>query len=352
MATIKDIATQAGVSIGTVDRIIHKRGRYSSRTADRVLRIMEELDYHPNIHARGLKNSRLHRFCAVIPMRDQDNGYWSLVRDGILKGMEELVSFGVAVEIVEYDRYSGAALAEALERAASQEPEGLLIAPADPQVVEEYLQGSPVPVICIDSSVDSSHMLSYIGQDSYQSGVLSAKLMSLLLQGKESPQLLIIHPPGNHRHHRERARGFSESLTARIPGARVHTITEEEEGGSSLKGFFGKLVPEQKPDGIFVTNSHVYYVAGCCRELSWQTGHIPLIGYDYIPEGKAMIEDGTIDFIITQEPQLQGSQGILNLYQAVVLNRELEREIHTPLTILTSENLEEYLKNGITRGPS
>ena len=46
--TIKMIAERAGVSIGTVDRVLHDRPYVKAEVRERVLRVMEELDYHPN----------------------------------------------------------------------------------------------------------------------------------------------------------------------------------------------------------------------------------------------------------------------------------------------------------------
>lgn len=54
MATIKDIAREAGVSIGTVDRVLHDRGMVSPETKARILDVMKELDYKPNHAAQGL----------------------------------------------------------------------------------------------------------------------------------------------------------------------------------------------------------------------------------------------------------------------------------------------------------
>ena len=78
MATIKDIAERAGISIGTVDRIIHNRGRFSSDTAEKVRRIMEDLNYKPNVMARHLSQSKQYRVGVLLPHPDQDSGYWTL----------------------------------------------------------------------------------------------------------------------------------------------------------------------------------------------------------------------------------------------------------------------------------
>ncbi len=61
---IKEIASLAGVSIGTVDRVLHNRGRVSADTIKRVEEIAAQIDYKPNIMAKSLvmNNSSL-QYC-------------------------------------------------------------------------------------------------------------------------------------------------------------------------------------------------------------------------------------------------------------------------------------------------
>ena len=54
MVTIEEIARLAGVSIGTVDRVLHDRGRVSNQTRDKILSIVESTGYKPNVIARSL----------------------------------------------------------------------------------------------------------------------------------------------------------------------------------------------------------------------------------------------------------------------------------------------------------
>ena len=51
---IYDIASQAEVSIATVSRVLNGKGNVSEKTRERVLQVIEELGYTPNIFARGL----------------------------------------------------------------------------------------------------------------------------------------------------------------------------------------------------------------------------------------------------------------------------------------------------------
>lgn len=54
MATIKEIAAFAGVSRGTVDRVLNNRGGVSQKTADKIRRIMEEQNFQPNLAGMAL----------------------------------------------------------------------------------------------------------------------------------------------------------------------------------------------------------------------------------------------------------------------------------------------------------
>ena len=56
MTTIEIIAKKAGVSRGTVDRVLHDRGQVKPETAERVRAVMEEMDFQPNAH-RALRTA-------------------------------------------------------------------------------------------------------------------------------------------------------------------------------------------------------------------------------------------------------------------------------------------------------
>ena len=55
---IVDIAKMAGVSVGTVDRVIHNRGRVSEENRKKVQAILEMVHYQPNLMARSLAASK------------------------------------------------------------------------------------------------------------------------------------------------------------------------------------------------------------------------------------------------------------------------------------------------------
>lgn len=65
--TIKDVARKAGVSPSTVSRVISGHPRISEKTAQRVLRVMDELGYHPNIMAKSLISKTTNTLGIILP---------------------------------------------------------------------------------------------------------------------------------------------------------------------------------------------------------------------------------------------------------------------------------------------
>ena len=78
MITIKEIAKRANVSIGTVDRVIHNRGRFSEETQIKIQKIIEETGYRTNILASQLVKSKKINFGIIIPFPYQNDKFWQI----------------------------------------------------------------------------------------------------------------------------------------------------------------------------------------------------------------------------------------------------------------------------------
>ena len=66
--TIYDIAKAADVSIATVSRVINDTGRVKNKTRERVLRIADEMGYHPQAFAQGLASKKKNTLAVVVPV--------------------------------------------------------------------------------------------------------------------------------------------------------------------------------------------------------------------------------------------------------------------------------------------
>lgn len=81
MATIKEVAQLAGVSVATVSRFFNNRALISPETADKIARAVASLAYLPNQQARNLRTTRTNAILVLVP--SLDNSFLSHVIRGI-----------------------------------------------------------------------------------------------------------------------------------------------------------------------------------------------------------------------------------------------------------------------------
>ncbi len=93
--TILDIARIAGVSTATVSRVLNQKPDVDPATRERILRIMEEQGFIPNIAASGLAGRRSHLLGALVPSLT-----WPLVPE-LMRGIGEVVG-STSYELILY----------------------------------------------------------------------------------------------------------------------------------------------------------------------------------------------------------------------------------------------------------
>lgn len=336
--TVREIAEKAGVSIGTVDRVLHNRGRVSSETKASILSIIEQSGYTPNPIARHLKLNKKYPFAVIMPVSDEDSGYWRMACAGIQKAQRELAAFGVSVRRFEFNRYVRASFAKAMASFDPLQFAGLLIAPVIPDETTALLGRLPAgyPVVFFDAQIPTFKPLTRIGQNAYQSGLLAGHLLEAF--SSRSGPYVIVSTHSEDYHIRRRIEGFRayfSSLPYEVQLRECFDI-EHREG----REHFIRLLLQEFPsiDGVFVTNASVH---GIAADLNMREGqkHITVVGYDLVPENIKQIEAKTIDCIISQRQGQQGYQGIYQLYRSVVLGQPVEPEIEMPIDIHLRENL-------------
>ena len=102
--TIKEIASMAGVSIGTVDRVINHRPGVKEETRLRIEAIIAKSGFRANAYARNLKLGKKARVGVLIPRPESEYGYWTLVLKGIKKAGNEFHQFGLEIIPSFFDR--------------------------------------------------------------------------------------------------------------------------------------------------------------------------------------------------------------------------------------------------------
>ena len=102
---IKDIAEKAGVSVGTVDRVLHGRTNVSKASLEKVQKVLDEINYVPNHYASALATNKTYYFAAILPMHEADS-YWARVEKGLIEGVKRYSDFKIAFKIFRYDPFN------------------------------------------------------------------------------------------------------------------------------------------------------------------------------------------------------------------------------------------------------
>ena len=336
-STIKEIATKANVSVGTVDRVIHNRSDVSPKTREKVLKIIEEVDYKPNVFGRNLSLNKVFNVVIFLPRHDPSE-YWSGPVRGVETSIKNLNSQGIRAEYVYYDQNNIQSFRSTALHVLSKKPEGILLAPVVHDETVEFLARcgeSGIPVVLIDSDLPEADPICFIGQDAHRSGYLSAKLLSFGL-GKDARFMIvsITNVFDNNLIIDERLGGFKSFFEEKGRDIPVeHSLTEDD---PKLRGKLEEIL-QSNPSvaGIFVPNSKSHVVVGALDNVGLP---IRVVGYDLIEKNKNCLLKDKIDFLIHQRPEEQGQKGVELLYRHMVLKQPVPRRIMIPLDIITKEN--------------
>ncbi len=127
--TIKDIAERAGVSSGTVDRVLHNRPNVSKKALAKVKAALEEMNYEPNAYASALASNKRYEFYCLIPKHESE-AYWSEIEEGQNKCCEMRKDFNVHITHYYYVRNDVNSFTEQYETILESNPDGVVIVPS------------------------------------------------------------------------------------------------------------------------------------------------------------------------------------------------------------------------------
>jgi LacI family transcriptional regulator len=350
-ATIKDIATEAGVSIGTVDRVLHDRGNVAPDVAANVKRVMTKLGFERNIAASALAYNKTHDVVAVLPKSISDF-YWVQPRLGIEKAHNEVRHFGLNITFIEFDLFDPDDFADSLSKALCMAPAGIIFPPlfyaqSNDFLVEAALKN--IPVVTINTMIEEQSFLTYIGQNSFQSGVLAGRLLNFSQHDHCTFLLLHLEKDATYaRHLLDKEAGFRHYFTSN-GYTHINIVKKEFESfndEAALKTFVLTTI-DQLPNlkGIFVSNSRAYYIAELFKNET--KDDLKIVGFDLLPKNIELLKSNKIDFLINQNSDIQGYESLMALYRHIILKKPNEHLNYLPLDIVVPENIEYYIKSHI-----
>lgn len=278
--TIKDVARVAGVSTQTVSRVINDRPDVARDTRSRVLKIISELGYAPNIIAKSLSSGRSSTL-GVIGFGLEYYGSTSVLR-GIEKKANDL-GFSIIVSLL--DDYEMDRVDRILRELLARQVEGVLWSiPGIGKTLEGLstkFAEAGIPVVFLNKQQTDNNMV--VALDNRLGGRMATE--HLLEQGYE--HIGLITGPAGWWEASQRELGWRETLQERGVGGLDDLLAEGNWSPQSGEAALYCLM-EKSPsvDAVFVSNDQMALgVLRAARQLGLRVPQdLGVVGFDDIPE--------------------------------------------------------------------
>jgi LacI family transcriptional regulator len=349
--TIKDIAARAGVSTGTVDRVLHKRPNVSKSALEKVNKALEELDYRPNMYASALAYNKTYNFYIVLPKHEQE-AYWDEIEEGAQACTDFRRDFGITLNFMYYERCNNADFTRMVRELFTAKIDGVIIVPTTLEQTARFtekLTERQIPYVLLDSYMPDLKPLSFFGQDSFASGYFAAKML-MLIAAKEKEIAIVKQTRDGKvgsKQQANRETGFRHYMMDHYPDIIIKEVDlpldeEHKEYDGILEKFFQQ---NPKVHHCITFNSKAHLVGEFLQKTNRR--NIQIMGYDMVPKNEECIRQGSISFLIAQHAYQQGYASVDTLFNAIVMKREVNPVNYMPIEILTKENVDFYRRTAI-----
>lgn len=325
--TIKDIAERTGLSKGTVDRVLHNRGEVSKKSYDKIMAVVKEWGYEPNMYASLLAKSQTRTIAVLLPVPEKGS-YWELAIRGIDRVTAELRAIGVVPRLFTYGQYSEEAFRNTCKAILDSAPAAVLIAPMfknDTVLFTKELERSGIPFGFIDTKLDESGYLVYYGIPAYKSGYFCA---DMLTAGADVDEVLVVRVRRDKEQQSDptvyRRAGFLDYMDKNYPETTVRQLFIDPCDPTATDAYLSDFFEEfPRVHHIVMFNSRVHLLVPFLERMSG--AHLRVIGFDDIEANINALKRGIVTMLIAQRPDQQIERALKDLAEFAVLHHQPER---------------------------
>lgn len=346
--TIAEIAALAGVSRGTVDRVVNNRGSVDPEKQKRILEIIEQSGFVPNKAGKTLAVRKKNLKFGFVLFNSTNNPFFLDVERGIDSFVRDYGAYGIQV-LREYSSISdSSSQIAAIDRLVANGICALAITPMDDAMVKDRLlalQKEGIPVVTVNSDLPESGRMAYVGSDYYRSGQTAAGIMGLATgsQGK----IAIVIGSDSILCHTERERGFRERVKEAFPNMSILTTVQNSDDDLCSYLVVKELLAQGNISAIYLAAAGT---EGALKAIKESQRAVTVISHDSNPVVASALEEGLIVASIFQSPFEQGRKPLKMLFEKLGFGTEPEKVLnYTKSEIIIRENLEQFLEKEIQK---
>lgn len=314
-ATIKEVASVAGVSTQTVSRVINNRPDVSSETRSKVLDVIKTLNYRPSTLARSLIQQRSYTL-GVVTFGLKHIGP-SRTLNGIADKADEL---GYMLLMKELDNSDTNSTDDVIDSLLARQVDGILwVAPEiddNHSWVDNGLEKFAVPIVFI--AMEPRTSVPSVSTDNYQGG----KMATQHLLDCGCTKIGHISGPLGWWEANERKRGWSDTLKAAgFDALEEYSTAGNWSSASGERAFFQLIELYPDMDAVFVANDQM--ALSVLREALRRNIRVPeqlaVVGFDNIAESAFFYPSLTT---ISQDNQLLGEEAVQYIVEMIQARQE------------------------------
>lgn len=345
MVTIKEIAQKSGVSIGTVDRVLHNRGLVKEETRNRILAVVQELNYVPNTAAQGLAIRKKKLKIAFVIPDENSYPFYKDVREAVERKAGELKPFGVQVGIFRFRIKSGNAIW--MEEGMQEyllEADGIAAMGTQMELsrrdsdIFRRIQEQKKPVVYYNTWGETSGALALVGCNYVESGRLAAGLAALI-GGKKAKICVFSEGLETVGSVGERMKGIDLEIKERYPEMKILDCREISD--DQIDNYLSaKNMLEKYPDVniVYIANPGDYRICDAIYRAD-EEHRVQIITNDMTERQMEMMDKGIIAATVCQEPEKQGEIPLDLLFKYLAFGALPEKKIfYTDLSIHIAQN--------------
>jgi ribose transport system substrate-binding protein len=228
-----------------------------------------------------------------------------------------------------------------IEDFVTRKVSGIVLAPNDSKAlvptVEKVAAGG-IPCVIIDSAIETDKYVSFVATDNYQGGVIAAKRIGEILQGK-GKVIMIKYAPGSASTV-ARESGFADTITKEFPQI---TIADSKYGldtvETALQATEDLLTKNTQIDGLFACNESTATGALRALQSAGRAGKIKMVGFDVGALCIEALRKGDIDSLVVQNPYKMGYEGVKILVEKLQ-GKDVPKRIDTGVRLITRDNID------------
>jgi ribose transport system substrate-binding protein len=284
---------------------------------------------------------------AVVP-KGTTHEFWKSVNAGAFKARDELNQQGLNVDVIwkgplkEDDRDQQI---QTVENFMARRVSGIVLAPLDAQALVRPVVTAgraKVPVVIIDSDLNSDHHVSFVATDNYKGGVMAAQHLGQLLNGQGN--VILLRYAVGSASTEQREAGFLDTLQSDFPNVKILEsnqragVTRElaYQVSQNLLNRFGREL-----HGVFAPNeTSTIAMTMALRDFGLANGKVKMVGFDAGSQSITDLRNNDIQALVVQDPMRMGYLGVITLVDHL-LGKPVEKRIETLVTLVTPDNIDD-----------